>query len=71
MGSVDTATIAVAGMHCGGCANTLGSSLGRLDGVVRAEADVGRGEVMVRFDPDRVTLAQLQDGIRAAGFDPA
>ncbi len=62
-------TLEVKGMDCSGCANRLGTSLGRLEGVVRAKADHEAGRVAVRFDPDRVSQDQIRERIRSAGFD--
>lgn len=62
-------TLEVEGMDCSGCANRLGTALGRLDGVVKAKADHRAGQVDVRLDPDRVSEDQIKERIRAAGFD--
>lgn len=63
------ATLEVGGMDCSACANRLGSTLGRLEGVVKAKADHKAGRVDVRFDPDRVSEEQIRERIRSAGFD--
>ena len=71
MAAVQTMTYAVAGFHCTGCADNLGKSLRRIEGVIRADADYDAGQVEVRFDPDRVGDDDLREGIRSAGFEPA
>lgn len=71
MTAVRTTTYPVAGFHCTGCADTLGRSLGRIEGVIRADADYEAGQVAVRFDPERVGDDGLREGIRRAGFEPA
>jgi len=60
----------VRGFHCTGCSDNLGTALSNLDGVIRAHADYEAGQVDVRFDPDRVTEADVRAQIRASGLDP-
>ena len=62
-------TLEVEGMDCSGCANRLGTALGRLEGVVKADADHRAGRVAVRFDPERVSEDRIKERIRSAGFD--
>lgn len=71
MAAVETKAFPVQGFHCSGCADTLGETLRRLEGVIKAEADFDTAQVQVRFDPARVTDADIDEGIRAAGFEPA
>lgn len=71
MAAVQTTTYPVAGFHCTGCADNLGRSLGRIEGVIKAVADFEAGHVEVRFDPGRVSDEDLREGIRSAGFEPA
>ncbi|CAN5158079.1 hypothetical protein BH20ACT9_BH20ACT9_03060 [soil metagenome] len=42
-----------------------------MEGVIKADAEYGTGQVQVRFDPSRVSEADIHVGIRAAGFEPA
>ena len=70
MAAATLKTFKVAGFHCTGCSNGLGSALSNLDGVIRARAHFETGQVEVRFDPDRVTEDHLKEQIRASGFDP-
>ena len=61
-------TIAVRGMHCGGCERTLVRAIGALPGVERALADHIAEEVEVQYDPARVTPDELRAAVREAGF---
>lgn len=70
MAATRTASYQVQGFHCSGCADNLGKSLRRIEGVIKADADYGAGQVEVRFDPKRVSDDDLRDGIRTAGFEP-
>lgn len=62
-------TFQIEGFHCSGCADNLSTSRGRIEGVIRARADFDKGEVEVRFDPERVSDDAIREGIGSAGFD--
>ncbi len=64
------ATLNITGMDCSHCAQRLGQSLERLDGVITAKVDPA-GTAAVRYDEARVSQEQLEEGVRAAGFDVA
>lgn len=70
MATTTTKKYQIRGFHCSGCADNLGTSLARLEGVIKAEADYDRATVEVRFDPDRVGDDDIHSQIRAAGFEP-
>ena len=57
----DTAQVrfAITGMTCGSCAVTARFALQRLDGVYSAEVSYDSASAMVRYDPQRVTPAQI------------
>ena len=61
-------TLLVAGMTCSGCEYNVSTALRLVDGVLEAEADHASGEVHVRFDPSRTTLALLADAVRTTGY---
>lgn len=58
-------------MACPGCENRLKTVLGRAEGVVRASADHRSGQVQVRYDPDRVSVDDVRERIRSAGYQLA
>lgn len=66
-----TETALKVAMHCDGCANAVRIALRRTEGVIRVDADHRRDEVRVRFDPARLSEAEIRERIRAAGFEPA
>jgi len=66
-----TTSLGVQGIHRVGCADDLGRSLSRIEGVIRAEADHNAGQVEVRFEPEWVSDDDLHEDIRAVGFEPA
>lgn len=60
----------IAGMDCSHCAQRLGQSLERLDGVIKVQVDEA-GSATVRFDESRLSEGDLGERVRAAGFDIA
>ncbi|HZD23217.1 MAG TPA: heavy-metal-associated domain-containing protein [Acidimicrobiia bacterium] len=70
MATTTTKQFQISGFHCSGCADNLGASLTRLEGVIRADADYDQAMVEVRFDPERVGDDDIHRQIRTAGFEP-
>lgn len=66
-GSVTTLTIPVAGLDCPSCAHNLEAALTALPGVVRAEARLTTGQVVVAFDPDRTSPVAIRRTIASFG----
>jgi len=63
------AELPVTGMTCANCAQTIGRTLGRLEGVVSATANFGTERVNVEYLPGVVSLAAIQQAIRNVGYD--
>lgn len=68
---METITLRVTGMTCGGCENSVKRALGRLDGVGDVEASHAGQSVRVSLDPARVTVDQIRERIAAIGFTVA
>ena len=66
---METTTIKVDGMSCGGCVKSVTGVLTALDGVARAEVSLEQKQAVVEFDAAKVTRDQLKDVIEEAGFD--
>lgn len=62
-------TYAISGFHCSGCADNLGESLGRREGVIKVDADYEQAQVEVRFDPERISEDDIREQIHLAGFE--
>lgn len=69
MATTNTRQYRIRGFHCSGCADNLGASLSRLEGVIKADADYQQAMVEVRVDPERVSDDDIHTQIRASGFD--
>ena len=66
---METTTIKVGGMSCGGCVKSITGVLTALDGVAKAEVSLEQARAVVEFDAAKVTLDQLKGAIEDAGFD--
>jgi len=60
--------LAVSGMTCGGCANTVTRILSRVPGVVEAQVDHKTGLAIVKGD---VPSVELIAAVQAAGYGAA
>ncbi len=58
------------GMHCSLCVRSVEKAVGRLPGVDSVSVSIAHGEVLVAYDPDRVTPGQIRATLEAIGFEP-
>jgi copper chaperone CopZ len=65
---LDRASFAVEGMVCTGCATAIEKNLRKLDGVHSAIVSYEQKRATVEFDVNKVTIAQLEQAIRDAGY---
>jgi len=65
---MQTITLRIGGMHCSGCSHTIDHVLRRQSGVWEAEVSLDHGWARVLFDPARVTVDQLAEAVRQAGY---
>jgi copper chaperone len=66
---METTTIKVDGMSCGGCVKSVTGVLTALDGVAKAEVSLEQKQAVVDFDAAKVSRDQLKAVIEDAGFD--
>ncbi len=66
---METTTIKVGGMSCGGCVKSITGVLTALDGVAKAEVSLEQKQAVVEFDAGKVTRDQLKAAVEDAGFD--
>ena len=67
--STETAALQVDGMTCGSCAAGVQAVLGNLRGVQTAEVSFDKGQAIVRFDPESVSLEELAESIKDLGYE--
>lgn len=66
---METTTIKIEGMSCGGCTASVTKVLTELPGVAQAEVQLTPGQATVKFDPAQVSRAALCAAIDDAGFE--
>jgi Cu+-exporting ATPase len=58
------------GMHCSLCVTSVERALRRLPGVEQVHVSIAHEEVLVRYDPQRVTPGEIRRTLEALGFAP-
>ncbi|WP_371731905.1 heavy metal translocating P-type ATPase [Thermaerobacter sp. PB12/4term] len=62
-------TLPVEGMTCAACANRIEKGLKRLDGVMETAVNLATNRARVRFDPARVSAADMAARVRDLGYE--
>jgi copper chaperone len=68
LAATKTVTIRVEGMHCGGCSSSVTKALKATPGVEDAQVSFEKGEAIVKYDDQKVTVEKLRDVINNTGF---
>ena len=66
---METVTMNVKGMTCGGCVASVTRVLKAVPGVTDVAVTLQPGAATVRFDPARTSEAALRTAVEEAGFD--
>lgn len=61
-------SLIVQGMHCASCASIIKRKLEKLEGVESCEVNYGTEKAKVSFDPDKVTVPQMNQEIDKLGY---
>jgi copper chaperone CopZ len=69
-GSDQFVLIRIEGMHCHRCEQAIKKSLQRKPGVHEAEVDFASGQASILFDPKSISVGELIDGVKEAGYKP-
>ncbi len=62
-------TLSIGGMSCASCVNTVEESVGELDGVLSVSVNLVTEKLTVRYDPQRVRVAQIKKAVLDAGYE--
>ena len=62
------ANIKISGMSCASCALNVEKSLQTLEGVEKAQVNLGTEEATIKYDPQKLKLSQLEDAVQNAGY---
>ena len=66
-----TVTIRVEGMHCQNCAASLEKKLKATAGVQAVRVSFEKKEAWVKFDDQRISVAQIREVINSTGYKAA
>ena len=66
---METQTIDIKGMTCGGCVKSVTSVLQNVAGVSKVEVSLEKNHAVVNFDPAKANPEQFKAAIEDAGFD--
>lgn len=67
--SVREAAFSIEGMACGQCAARLDKVLEKKDGITEVDVDFDHATAYVRFDPRRLSVADVEAAVDATGFE--
>ena len=62
--------LAVGGMHCASCAESIADAVGAVDGVADVDVNYATDEATVEYDPERASLAAVYEAVGSAGYEP-
>lgn len=65
---METITLDVKGMSCGGCVNSVKRVVSPIPGVEQIDIALESGKVSVRYDPTQAQPDQFRSAIRDAGY---
>ncbi|MCC6657117.1 MAG: heavy-metal-associated domain-containing protein [Rhodocyclaceae bacterium] len=66
---METTTLKVEGMSCGGCVKSVTNVLSALPGVAKADVSLENKNARVEYEPGRVTREDMKRAIVDAGFE--
>ena len=66
--TIERATLTAPDISCGHCVATIDKALGGLDGVRHVETSETTKQIKVEFDPNRVSLAQIEEVLDEEGY---
>ena len=65
---MENVTLTAPDISCGHCVATVQDAVGKLAGVASVEANESTKQVQIAFDPSRVSVAQIEAQLDAAGY---
>ena len=68
---MQTLTLKIDGMTCGGCVKSVTKVLENLEGVEKAEVSLENADAIISFDESKIQPAALIEAVEDAGFDAA
>lgn len=68
---METLSLHIDGMTCGGCVKSVTRILADIDGVAKAEVSLENKNAVIEFDPAKTNAAALIDALEDGGYDAA
>lgn len=68
---METLTLNIDGMSCGGCVKSVTRILADIDGVAKAEVSLENKNAVIEFDPAKTNASALIDALEDGGYDAA
>ena len=62
--------LAVGGMHCSSCAETIADAVESVEGVESASVNYATDDATVKYDPERASLLEIYDAVESVGYEP-
>ena len=66
---METVTLKISGMTCGGCVNSVRKVIAALNGISAVDVSLERAQATVSFDPAQSKPADIKNAIQDAGFE--
>jgi copper chaperone len=66
---MQTVTLGISGMTCGGCVRSVTKVLSAMDGVAKADVSLEKKSAVVEYDPAKQDVGQLTRAIEEAGYE--
>ena len=66
---METLTLNIKGMTCGGCVKSISNVLQPLSGVSSVNVSLEQNNATIQYDPAKVKPAQFKSAIEDAGFE--
>ena len=66
---MQTLTLHIDGMTCGGCVKSATNALLAVNGVAEARVSVENKSAEIHFDPSKTNAAALLEAVEDAGYD--
>lgn len=66
---METITLTIGGMTCGGCVKSVTRILEGMTGVEKADVDLDKKQAVVSFDAAKINIDELINAVEDGGFD--
>ncbi len=67
--TMQTTTVNIDGMTCGGCVKSISNALAQVAGVAKSDISLEQHHATIHYDDSQTTITALQQAIEEAGFE--